>query len=142
MADSNTDPKAEVSNAKNEATAERVAGEAAPSSETKTYYLKPGMEHTYIKGGEMITASEPNTPVELTEDGFKSFGDKFNEERAEVKAPEGSDANEAGTPTNTVTPADAPAANNKTAEKTPADDVAPSDKTTTGTTASASNTKK
>lgn len=120
------DPKAVASNERNEAATAAAAGEAPDSTETKTYYLKAGVEHDYIENGERKTANEMNTPVQLTASGYESFKDKFTEEPSKVAAkPEDAPEGEL----KTTTPADAPAKDNKTAEKTSANGApAPSDK--------------
>lgn len=60
----------------------------------RTYYLKAGASHSYIKNGEMTELTEPNSEVVLTEGQYEAFKDKFLPEPVNVPKPKAEEAAE------------------------------------------------
>ena len=70
--------------------AEEAKDEAAETG-LKTYYLKAGAEHSYIKEGNLVTLSETNDELEMSKEGYAAFKDKFNDAPVKVAKPAADD---------------------------------------------------
>lgn len=89
-----------------------MADTEAEETETKLYYLKPGLEHNVIVAGELKTLKgDDGDATELSNSQYESFKDKFlpHGQKPQLEAPVEESAPEPGSkPTSSPTTAPSP----------------------------------